>query len=58
VDTLKNGGASSRRNISMKRMLWTAVPSLPLLVTLVAVAFPTGVGAAERFPKQINYIWG
>ena len=38
----------------MKRKLWTAVSSLLLLITLVAVAFPAGVGAAERFPEQIS----
>jgi hypothetical protein len=38
----------------MKRKHWTAVISLVLLVALVAVAFPAGVGAAERFPKLIG----
>jgi len=36
----------------MKRKLWTVVPGLLLLVTLVVVAFPAG--AAERFPQQIS----
>ena len=38
----------------MKRTHWTAVTRLVLLVALVAVAFPAGVGAAERFPKLIS----
>lgn len=38
----------------MKRTLWAAVSSLLLLVALVAVALPAGVGAAERFPKLIS----
>jgi hypothetical protein len=38
----------------MKRTLWAAVSSLLLSVALVAVAFPAGVGAAERFPKLIS----
>jgi sugar lactone lactonase YvrE len=38
----------------MKRTLWAAVTGLLLSVVLVAVAFPAGVGAAERFPKLIS----
>lgn len=38
----------------MKRTLWAAVSGLLLSIALVAVAFPAGVGAAERFPKLIG----
>jgi sugar lactone lactonase YvrE len=38
----------------MKRRLWAAVSGLLLSIALVAVAFPAGVGAAERFPDLIN----
>lgn len=38
----------------MKHRLWAAVSGLLLSVALVAVAFPSGVGAAERFPELIG----
>ena len=38
----------------MKRTLWAMFSSLLLSVALVAVAFPAGAGAAERFPKLID----
>ena len=38
----------------MKRTLWAMVSSLLLSVALIAVAFPAGAGAAERFPELIG----
>jgi hypothetical protein len=38
----------------MKRRLWAMVSSLLLSVALVAVVYPVGAGAAERFPNLIS----